>query len=552
MKIHSWKKVIKYRYIIFLIIASILPIIPFFVSQDLLHTHDGLVHVPRLAAYYHALSDGHFPVRFAGYLNYGYGLPLFNFIYQTPYLIGSVFLFIGFSLINAFKLSLVLSFLISGIAMYFFAKEYFGDERKALLVAVFYQFAPFRIVELLVRGSYGEVYTYAFFPFILYGIARVANKRLVSGFAVISLSTFLLIISHNSVSLLFFFASLLFAVLVSNNLKKIIVSCGALILGVGCAAFYWIPAILEHKYTYGNLYMQNLYKEHFVPVVNFFIPNFTNDPSLQTGGIATFIGFFHFLAIVLCVFLYKKNKDKRFRQIIFYSAILLVVSFFFMLPVSTFIWESSHASLLRQFQFPWRFLALVVVATSLLSVSYSYKFKFLSKNIFYFSFLVMVIFSVAFYFRPSLGYKKVNESYYWNFPLNTTYYGETDVIWSAGPAKSYPKAQIEIISGSGKIKNILKKNQIITFKSISNESLSLVSSTQYYPGWKVFIDKKEVPIQFQDPNHRGLIVFSIPKGEHDAVIRFDETKLRFVANMISIISLAIIIPLAKLINKRLA
>src|SRR5690348_1138562 len=140
----------KHQFLLVVFFTSLLPFIPFFITNDLLHTHDGLVHLPRLAAYFKALSEGNFPVRFAGYLNYGYGLPLFNFIYQTPYLVGSAFLLLGFSLVNAFKFSLLLSFILSGIFMYLFGTEYFEDQKKGFLMCIFYQFTPFRLVELMV------------------------------------------------------------------------------------------------------------------------------------------------------------------------------------------------------------------------------------------------------------------------------------------------------------------------------------------------------------------------------------------------------------------
>lgn len=543
--------IITHKYLLFIVLVSALPAIPFFVSKDLLHTHDGLVHLPRLAAYYQALFDGHFPVRFAGNLNYGYGLPLFNFIYQLPYIFGSVLLILGLSLVSAFKLSLVLSFFLSGIFMYFFGREYFNDARKGILIAVFYQFAPFRMVELLVRGSYGEVYTYAFFPLILYGIVLLQRKKITLGFVITTLATTLLIISHNSVSLLFAAAAMLFLIITSSKIKVIVRGVIALFLGTLIASFYWIPAILEHKYTYGNLFMKNLYQEHFVPIQNFFIPNFTNSSDLQTGGITTFLGLFHIVAIVLAfVLLVRKKGEEKTKRLFIYAFILFVISSFFMLPISKPIWGLEEASLLRQFQFPWRFLALIVVATSLMSVSIPMIEKVFRKKIYFAGLLFMVILSVAFFWKASLGYHQIDEKYYWNFPLNTTYYGETDVIWSAGPAKGSPNSRIEIISGNGEIRNFIKKNHYQTFVTKSPEPLTIVSNTQYFPGWRVYVNGSEVPIQFQDPNHRGLIVFDVSKGENNVLVKFEENKLRLIADILSITGLILIFPIVFLIHKK--
>src|SRR6266480_4903925 len=154
---------------IFIILISCLPLISIFITPQLFHSHDGFAHLPRIAAYMKALQDGEFPVRWAGDLNYGYGMPIFNFMYQVPYFLASMLLFAGFHLVTAFKISIALSFILSGIGIFAFAKEFFGDIKRAFLISIFYQFSPFRLVELLVRGSFGEVYTYAFLPFVLFG-----------------------------------------------------------------------------------------------------------------------------------------------------------------------------------------------------------------------------------------------------------------------------------------------------------------------------------------------------------------------------------------------
>src|SRR3989344_1211945 len=110
-----------FKHYLVILAISLLPFLIIFATPDLPHTHDGGVHLPRIAAYVKALSDGHIPVRWAGDLNYGYGLPLFNFIYQTPYFLASLFVFLGMGLVASFKAILVVSFLLSGIFMYAFA-----------------------------------------------------------------------------------------------------------------------------------------------------------------------------------------------------------------------------------------------------------------------------------------------------------------------------------------------------------------------------------------------------------------------------------------------
>ncbi len=521
---------------LFVFFISLLPIFSIFLTTDLNHTHDGFVHLARMGAYFKALADAQIPVRWAGDLNYGYGMPLFNFIYQLPYFLSSVFLSFGFGLVITFKIVLVLSYILSGIFMFAFGKAFFNDDKKALLITVFYQFSPFRLVEILVRGSFGEVYAYTFLPFVLFGLTLLLRKQTYRNFSIVSLATALLILSHNALSLVFFGICVLFTLFFASEKKKIIYGFCALGVGLLLTSFYWIPAIFEHKYTYGDLFMREMYLSHFPPFANFFIPNFTNSEVLQTGGISVQIGLFHIIGLFLSIMvLYRRKLLIVDKKIIIFSLILTLSAFILMEPLSKILW--GNISLLRQFQFPWRFLAVVSFATSLLSVSFLF-FDVVRKKWAYYTLLFLVIISTAYYWNPPLGFDKIDEKYYWNFPLNTTYFGETDVIWSTGPAKAYPKQRVEIIGGQANLSNFTKRSNVHTFTVDAKTSVQLVDHTQYFPGWRVFVDDKPVSIEFQDQHWRGEITFVIPKGTHNVKAVFGESPIRFFADILSLSSLA--------------
>lgn len=524
------------NYYILIVAISLLPLVSIFITSSFPHTHDGSVHLARMAAYFKALLDGQIPIRWAGDLNYGYGMPLFNFIYQLPYFIASIFLFFGFGLAASFKLTLALSYLLSGIFMYAFGREFFNESKKALLLTVFYQFASFRLVELLGRGSFGEVYTYTFLPLILFGLTLIRKKATPKTFFLTSVATALLVLSHNSVSLLFFLLSLGFVVAFTKTKKLLFWSFAALFSGLLLSAFYWMPAVFEHKYTYGDLLMRNVYLLHFPSFFSFFIPDFTNSQSFKIEGISVQIGFFHVLAIMFSalIIVWRKKLDMQTKKIIGYALVIFILSIFFMQPISKIAWE--NLSYLRQFQFPWRFLSVVVFATSFLSVSF-FQTPIIKRGWIFNLLIFFVIISTVFYWRPPLGFDKIVEKYYWNFPLSTTYYGETDVIWSVGPAKEYPKRRIDIIGGEAVVKDFSKKSQLQTFTVEAKTDAQLVSHTQYFPGWRVYVDSRQIPIEFQDINWRGEITFWVPKGMHQVKILFGETKLRLFADALSLISL---------------
>jgi hypothetical protein len=190
---------------------------------------------------------------------------------------------------------------------------------------------------------------------------------------------------------------------------------------------------------------------------------------------------------------------------------------------------------LRQFQFPWRFLAITCFSTALLSLSLV---QYLKKSpTVYWILIGLVIGSTAFYWYPTQGFDKpVSESTFWNYPLNTTYFGETDVIWSAGPAKNYPASRVEAIEGKAQITSFTKKTQVHEFTVHADTPVRLVDRTQYFPGWRVYVDNQKAPIQFQDQNWRGLITFPVPAGVHKVKVVFEESPVRLTADIISLVS----------------
>ncbi|KKS90254.1 MAG: hypothetical protein UY16_C0001G0017 [Candidatus Gottesmanbacteria bacterium GW2011_GWA2_47_9] len=520
------------KHYILVIAISLLPIVPVFLTSDIPHTHDGPVHLARMAAYYKALADGQILPRWAGDLNYGYGMPLFNFIYHLPYLFSSFFIFLRFSLIDTFKIVLALSFLISGVTMFAFARAFWKDTKKAFLVTIFYQFIPFRIIELWVRGSYGEVYTYALLPLVLYGLTT--NR-----FVLTAVVTALLIISHNSMSLISFGAAALFMMFFSKTNKAKLFNALSLVTGLLLSGFYWLPALLEHRYTYGDLFMKDMYRSHFPPLFNFFIPNFTNRPELQTGGISVQWGIFHVIAVILAILLLFRKKFIKHKPIFFFSLFLIAASLFLMQPISAPLWQ--NISLLRQFQFPWRLLGLVGLATSLASVSFL-AYPLFKKPLIFTVLVVLTIGSTVWYWQPALGFDRVtDESQYWNYPLNTTYFGETDVIWSGGPATKYPKDRIEIIGGQAVVSQFMQNGTVQKLHVSASTPALLVSHTQYFPGWNVTIDGQKTPIEFQNPERRGLITFTTPEGEHNIVVSLGKTKVQLISELVSLSSLSLLV-----------
>ena len=102
-------------------------------------------------------KDGQIPCRWSPDLGYGYGYPLFNYYPPLPYLVGEIFRVFGFSFIAAVKLTAIAQILLSALAMYICAGAIFGSLGGALS-ALFYTYAPYRNLNIYVRGAMNEAW----------------------------------------------------------------------------------------------------------------------------------------------------------------------------------------------------------------------------------------------------------------------------------------------------------------------------------------------------------------------------------------------------------
>ena len=196
-----------------------------------------------------------------------------------------------------------------------------------------------------------------------------------------------------------------------------------------------------------------------------------------------------------------------------------------------------NSTLLSKFQFPWRFIALLTI--SLLGVI-TLTLPRLPRWVFVLLLLGITI-QASFEISPQ-GYLHHLDSFYRSFAGTTYFHEEATPVWTSGSKGFYPEHQVEVISGTAHTRLVSKTSKEIQVElSDVGESTTLLLNTLYYPGWHVFVDTVEIPIEFQDMNHRGLITISIPPHATNLTAVFRETKLRLFSDMISVISIIILV-----------
>jgi hypothetical protein len=242
--------------------------------------------------------------------------------------------------------------------------------------------------------------------------------------------------------------------------------------------------------------------------------------------------------IALGFLMYKRKSLPLKIRMLFYSFVLAGVLIIFMTTkYSQFVYNTF--SLLAGIQHPWRmFSALIFIPPTIIVILISQIKKY--------QLLVIagLMIGVAVLRFPQL-YTKNNEQLpesAYNFTVTNLASNNLNTIWT-GETQDYPvkKTKGEIINGKGSITSMQVENSKRQYQVKATTPIRMADYTFYFPGWKVFVDGVEVPIQFQDQNYRGVITYQVPSGVHTINVKFTDTKVRLLGKLITLGCLVLVI-----------
>lgn len=546
----NWQKLLitfnlKYFWILALVLA--IPGCLSLFHQGFFPTHD-YIYVARIQQMFEALKSMHFPVRWVA--GFRYGEPLYNFYAPLPYYLGAFVHLLGFSYLNTAKILFLLSFLFSSLTMFLLAKK-FLENLPSLAISTLYVYAPYRSVDVYVRGAMSEAWTFVFFPLIiLFTILiseKFSKKRL--GFLILSLAG--LFLTHNILTMLFIPFYLIFCFFWWLKDKKWSFVKGiffALTGGVGLAATYLFPALLEKGFVQTeNLTQQYFnYLGHFVALRQFFVPSWGYGASLwgPVDDMSFQIGLIHwgvfFLSLLLFIILFKKIKEKAIKYWFISINLLFFLSLFFQHNKSTFIWQ--FIPLLGFVQFPWRFLALSVFFISLTGITAFYLIKTKKNFVTWFSFLV-IISTLAVnvnYFKPDKYYEDSIDSHYVSKEV-LSMENKLPKDYLPSWVKVIKEEKItnpQVLEGSAEIIEYQDNGIKLTLKINSTEGATIQVPATYFPGWQARVNGEKADVFVGD--ELGLIAFKAPSGESNVMLKFGNTPIRAFSDIVSLISIGLL------------
>lgn len=518
---------------IFLILLLSLPVTLPLTKAGYFPTHDGEWAVVRLAEMHRELKDGQAPPRWSDFLNHGFGYPLFQYSYPLPYYLGEVLHLVGFGLVDSIKTLFLFSVILSGISMFLLGRELLG-EKAGIIASVLYMYAPYRLVNIYMRGSLGESLSFILFPLLFWMTLKLILSPKLSNIARTSLVFAALILTHNIMALIFtpswlvfiFFALKYYYENLQRYLLKIFLPTIA--LGLGIASFFWIPAILEKKFVLLSRIPLADKTLHFInPVELLFSPwNYGARPPFQLGWVHLLV----FMIGIVSLFLSRGISRKKNLFLGIYIILSIATLMFLTLSISLPIWR---LPLLSQIDFPWRLMAPIVFFISFATI-------FMSERKFT-TYLSYILIAIAFFLIPNFAkpesYFNKDDDYYRNIDATTTSLDEFMPVWVTQKPTNRYSQKVEFLKGQGNLAISNYNSQKIEFSLSCLNDCTLKINSIYFPRWIYKLN--DTPILPEYQNAGGLVLLNIPSGNYNVSGQLQNTPVRTLGNIASIISIFI-------------
>ncbi len=503
--------------------------------------HDIWHQVVRLYYYYQGVNDGQFPPAWIGQLANNFGYPLFLFSYPLPWLIGVPLLKIGFDIPTVIKVLFFLSYMGSGITMYFLINNLLKNKLSALLSSILYLWLPYHFLIIFVGASMGIAFAFTFLPLIFLGINLIKEKTKF-GIPILALGLSGMTLSHVMHLIFILPAVLIFSLWAFSSTKNKINFLKNTALGlffwILLSSFYLIPAAYYNGFTRAHLEsgFSELYKRNFVNFNQLIYSKWGFSPivnNAKNGEISFQLGFAQWIAVAILVLLMIFKKIPRSSRNLSISMLLIfTISIFLMLDYSKFIW--SFFIKFTVVDFPYR---LLLPTTFIASISAGLVLSSFSKRKQY---LILIFFIfVALYTNRN----HINVNQYTNFPISTYLNIETEITTSTyneylplqADAKLLNKPWNEAIGENLSISNVKHTTNLLTFDMDLNKKQIVSLGQFYFPGQTLYVNNK---ITKFDTDKEGRISFLALPGKQNITIRYQETllikisKLNFIINII--------------------
>lgn len=522
--------------------------------------HDLHFHLYRVGAMAEELERTSFsiPIRMlsASYNNYGYGAPLFygDLLLYIP----AILVVFGISEVMAYKLLMIMIFLLTIAAMYWQIYRSSKTKDFALLAAVFYGFSSYCLLDLCIRMAIGEACACIFLPFVFcsfYNILYHTPCSLKRDWLYLVVGMTGLILSH---ALTAVFTTAILGIWALLEIRKVtkkealsqIIFAAFVTLGLTASfVFPFIEAVRVQRYQVptNNEYQIQEFAKHALDVIDFFVPYDIkkglkillqadwNTEIWHPGAVGIFL-----LAIMALIAATAKKQKNKVLTVGFGIALLIYVGMFIR-PLVAYL-----GKFLSFMQFGWR---LLIFCTFVFSVYGAYLLhKFFSRRwqtIYILIAILVACYTIAprYIYQMYLNYKgmeyieTVNPEYYDHYVMEYSPNSGDNLYLPYGVNINLYKDRGEIVECSHEDVGVVltRENEkcIITVRNNFYDDTKLELPLYYYKGYQA-VDKITGSVLDISSSEAKLVEISLGgMQEADVVVWYNGTTVQKISDWVS-------------------
>lgn len=507
-------------------------------------------HTFRLYEFNKCVADFQIPCRWTPDATFEYGQPTFNFYGQTSYAFGQLFRLFGFGVIDTIKALFIASLVLSAWSMFWLARSFWSNNLSALMAALVYTYAPYRAVDVYVRGALPEALGFVLIPLIVYFFNQYLKSRRVWQLCLFGLSMAILITTHNLSALMLAFWLGIWGLYKLVQVKTRRIWIGLILSSLmvfGLVAFYLLPVVFESQFVKIDQTVTGFYNfnNHFATLGQLLLSRFWGYGASvweNNDGLSLSVGQVQWImpVILLGILLWKRKIDK-FRDwlVLFLLGWLML---FLTHNKSTAIWNLIKP--MEYIQFPWRFLGLAVFSFSLSlgAINLIITRRMLKLSLIGVVLVLVFVLNIN-YFKEDLWISKTDQQLFndlsYEDQISSSYNDYYPVFAKITPTRRGAVEPI-LLEGSGSGRLVIKSsNQAIYHLKIDSSKALVSVAIAYFPGWVGHLDSNLAGIA---PNgDYGLISLNVPRGEHQLELKFKNTLARDLGNLVSLVSVMVLI-----------
>ena len=537
-----------------------LPALQPLAAGELVCGYDQVLHLWRALETHTLLAQGVLLARWQPHMALGLGYPLFTFNPPISAWLAAGFRALGMTWPAAVNAVFGVGLLLAAWSTWVLVRGWWGDG-AGLVAGAAITVLPFHAYVTYHRGSMSEALAWAFPPLVLWGLVRYGRDGHRRGLVGAASGMALLLLTHDASAYLFLPLALVSALALaagSRSRAVLLRTLAALGLGVGLAAFFWLPSLVERRSVQFARVTQYPYAASFVALDYLLEGPRAADTALINPWLPKGIGALPAALALLALPTWARERPVG-RWWLGGLALATLGCVWLSLPYAAPVWR--WLAPLRYLHFPWRFLTPAAFGVAVLAGAGGCTLTRLARRG---GWLVpaclgagLVVGALGWLYpahcplpQPAtlggmLAYERATGQ------LGGTTFSELLPVWTQRlPNREAFVAEIEAGSEPVRLRpEDLPPGARILEATYGPLEARVVLETPvafrarywalYYPGWQVRADGTPIAVGPSGPE--GLLSFEVPAGRHTVEVRFAETPLRLGADSLSVVSLALLV-----------